>query len=470
MIARLPAHNQPDGVKPMDVLGILAAVFMRANFQIYLVGGSVRDRLLGRNSKDLDLTTNARPKDIKRLLSQTNPDHVFDIGARFGTIGAGFDQLAVEITTYRTEWYPDRNSRHPEVKFGDNLEEDLARRDFTINAIAQDITTGRIVDPYKGARDIARKQLRAVGSARDRFTEDPLRMLRAIRLSTELSFEIHADTLSAIRDEVGSMQFVSSERIRDEFLRILLSDHPAAGIATMMDLGVARFAVPELYDLRSTIQEDTNQRSKDVLSHTLRVLGGVRPDKLLRLSALFHDIGKPATRSTSKGKVHFFGHEHVGARMTRDILTRLRFDKNTLRDVCNIVSLHMRSNLYDNDWSDGAIRRFMREVGVYRDRLLELSRSDITSYRAQKIEAGLIRVAELEARCNRLAGETEVQSIDSPLDGNELKVLFDRPAGPWIKAIKDYLLGLVLDGELSQEDKDTAAKLALKFDGTLRTD
>lgn len=469
MIARLPDHNRPDCVKPMDVLGTLAAVFERANFEIYLVGGSVRDRLLGRNSKDLDLTTDARPKDIKRLLSQANPDHVFDIGARFGTIGAGFDQLDVEITTYRTEWYPDQTSRHPEVKFGDNLEEDLARRDFTINAIAQDITTGHIVDPYKGARDLAKKQLRAVGSARDRFIEDPLRMLRAIRISTELSFEIHADTLRAIHDEVGSMQFVSSERIRDEFLRILLSDSPAAGIATMMELGVARFAVPELYTLKSTIQEDKNQHSKDVLSHTLRVLGGVRSDKLLRLSALFHDIGKPATRSTSKGKVHFFGHEHVGARITRDILTRLRFDKSTLRDVCNIVSLHMRSNLYDNNWSDGAIRRFMREVGVYRDRLLELSRSDITSYRAQKIEAGLIRVAELEARCNRLAGETEVEALDSPLDGNELKVLFDRKDGPWIKDVKDHLLGLVLDGELSHEDKDTAAKLALEFDETLHT-
>ena len=265
------------------------------------------------------------------------------------------------------------------------------------------------------------------------------------------------------------MQFVSSERIRDEFLRILLSDSPAAGIATMMELGVARFAVPELYTLKSTIQEDKNQHSKDVLSHTLRVLGGVRTDKLLRLSALFHDIGKPATRSTSKGKVHFFGHEHVGARITRDILTRLRFDKSTLRDVCNIVSLHMRSNLYDNNWSDGAIRRFMREVGVYRDRLLELSRSDITSYRAQKIEAGLIRVAELEARCNRLAGETEVEALDSPLDGNELKVLFDRKDGPWIKDVKDHLLGLVLDGELSHEDKDTAAKLALEFYETLHT-
>ncbi len=446
----------------MDVLGSIATVFGRAGFEIFLVGGSVRDRLLGRGSKDVDLTTNARPADIKRLLKQAKPDGLYDIGERFGTVGAIFGDGRVEITTYRSEWYPDEESRHPQVEFGDRLEDDLARRDFTINAMAQDIGTGKIEDPHHGMTDLAKGTLRAVGIAVDRFGEDPLRMLRAVRLATQLRFEIERKTAAAIKDNAGRLQFISGERIRDEMTKILVSDGASAGIMRMFELGLVRFIIPELAELASTDQDERHQH-KDVLTHTLQVVGGVPAEPVIRLAALLHDIGKPKTKSVKNGKVQFHGHEIVGTRLARKILERLRYDKATIGAVADLVAWHMRSNLYESDWSDGAVRRYMRDVGERRAELLTLSRADITSYRPKRIEAGLKRVAELEARCELLAGQADVEKMDSPLDGTELMELFGREPGPWIKPIKEYLLGLVLDGDLDQDDKSGAARLAGEF-------
>ena len=445
----------------MDVIGTLATVFARSGFEIYLVGGSVRDRLLGRSSHDLDLTTNARPPDIKRLLNQARAGHIFDVGERFGTVGGVFGDLNVEITTYRREWYPNP-SRKPDVEFGDVLEDDLARRDFTVNAIAQDVSSGRIIDPHRGVGDLARKVLRAVGNADERFEEDPLRMLRAVRLSAQLEFAIEKSTRDAIELNSGRLQYISAERIRDELMKILTSDHPDEGIVELFRLKLVKFAIPELTDLPGTIQ-DEQHRHKDVLAHTLRVLAGVPPDPVLRLAALLHDVGKPQTKSVTDGRIHFYRHEDVGARMAREILRRLKFDNDTIQDVTKLVALHMRSNLYEAAWTDGAIRRFIREVGQSRDGLLMLSRADITSYRPRKVEAGLVRVAELEARCQLLVGQEDVEKLDSPLDGTELMELFGRAPGKWIKPIKDYLLELVLDGELGQDDKETAKRLAVEF-------
>ncbi len=446
----------------MDVLGAIATVFERGSFEVYLVGGSVRDRLLGRPSKDLDLTTPARPDDIKRLLRQAKPDSVYEVGARFGTIGAVFGDLNVEVTTYRAEWYPEESSRHPEVEFGDSLKDDLARRDFTINAIAQDIGTGKITDPHGGTADIAKRTIRAVGNPADRFAEDPLRMLRGVRLATQLGFEIDPKTAAAIKGGATRLQFISAERIRDELMHVLVSDGPGAGIVRMFELGLIRFIIPELADLASTQQDDGHQH-KDVLAHTLRVLAGVPADPQVRLAALLHDIGKPATMTAKGGRVHFYRHEIVGARLARKILDRLNFDKATVRTVADLVALHMRSNLYESDWTDGAVRRYMREVGELRPWLLALSRADITSYHPKRIANGLKRVAELAARCDLLAGQADVARMDSPLDGTRLMELFAREPGPWIKPIKDYLLGLVLDGELDQADTATATRLAREF-------
>ena len=230
----------------------------------------------------------------------------------------------------------------------------------------------------------------------------------------------------------------------------------------MFELGLIRFIIPELADLASTQQDDGHQH-KDVLAHTLRVLAGVPADPQVRLAALLHDIGKPATMTAKGGRVHFYRHEMVGARLARKILDRLNFDKETVRTVADLVALHMRSNLYESDWTDGAVRRYMREVGELRPWLLALSRADITSYHAERIANGLKRVAELAARCDLLAGQADVARMDSPLDGTRLMELFAREPGPWIEPIKDYLLGLVLDGELDQADTATATRLAREF-------
>ena len=449
----------------MDLLGSIAAVFDRAGFEIFLVGGSVRDRLLGRPFEDLDLTTNARPPDIKRLLKQAKPDGLYEVGAKFGTIGAIFGDMGVEVTTYRREWYP-TDARQPEVEFGDDLRQDLARRDFTVNAIAQNISTGAIIDMFRGVADLARRTIRAVGEPAERFTEDPLRMLRAVRLAVQLDFDLDEKTARSIRGSSGRLQYISAERIRDELVKILVSSHPDIGIAALFELGLMRFVVPELSDMPSTVQE-TAHKHKDVLAHTLQVLAGVPSEPTMRIAALLHDVGKPKTKSVKNGKIHFYRHEDVGARMTRDILLRLRVDSATVSEVTKLVALHMRSNLYTSDWTDGAVRRFIREVGGSREQLFALSRADITSYRPRRIEAGLVRVSELEARCEHLVGEADVERMDSPLDGNELVELFGRSPGPWIKPMKNYLLGLVLDGELDQEDKDRAADLAKEFDGGL---
>ncbi len=446
----------------MDVLGSIATVFDRAGFEIFLVGGSVRDRLLGRPFEDLDLATNARPPDIKRLLKQAKPDGIYEIGAKFGTIGATFAGTGVEVTTYRKEWYP-TESRKPEVEFGDDLREDLARRDFTVNALAQNISTGAIIDLFRGAADLARRRIKAVGNPSERFAEDPLRMLRAVRLAVQLDFDLEEKTARTIRGNAGRLQYISAERIRDELVKIVVSRHPDLGIAMLFELGLMRFVVPELMDMPATEQDITGYKHKDVLAHTLQVLAGVPAEPTIRLAALLHDVGKPKTKSIRNGRIHFYHHEDVGARMTRDILRRLRVDSTTVNEVTKLVALHMRSNLYTSDWSDGAVRRFVREVGDSRERLLVLSRADITSYRPRRIEAGLVRVAELEARCQQLVGEADVERMDSPLDGNELIELFGHAPGPWIRPVKDYLLELVLDGELDQADKERAAILAREF-------
>ena len=446
----------------LDFLGDIAIVFERAGHSIYLVGGSVRDRILGRAAPDLDLATSALPEEISRLLRQSGGKAIVEIGSAFGTVCARFGDRQVDVTTFRSEWYPDPESRHPQVQFGTSLRQDLQRRDFTINAIAQDISSGRLIDPFDGVGDIARRRVRAVGHAEDRFTEDPLRMMRAIRLAAQLDMDIDAPTRSAIAASAGRLQFISAERIRAELEKILLAEDPAGSLADLIDLGLCRFVIPELLELAET-DNDERSRQKDVLSHTLRVVNGVRAHLPLRLAALLHDIGKPATRRVRGGKVHFFRHELVGARMARRILGRLRFDRATTDEVGSLVALHMRSNLYSRDWTDGAVRRYLREVGGHRELLLELSRADITSYRHRKIRDGLARVAELEARCERLGADGVVARMRSPLDGNDLMKLLDRPPGPWIKPLKEHLLGLVLDGQLDPDDRERAAALAVQL-------
>ena len=416
---------------------------------------------MGRPTRDLDFTTDARPEKTKVLVRRAGASGVFTVGEEFGTIGAVFGKLRVEITTFRSEAYQP-GSRKPAVEFGDSLEADLSRRDFTVNAIAQDALTGRIIDPYGGVRDIVRGVIRGVGNPDDRFREDPLRVLRAVRFAAQLRFDLDAETASAMRRHAAQLASVSAERIGAELRLIMLSERPDRAIVALLELGLLGLVLPELIPLQSTVQDEHHQH-KDVFAHTMRVVDNTAPLPELRWAALLHDVAKPDTKSVRGRRVRFYGHEEAGARKARAILCRLRFDNVFADRISHIVLLHMRANGYDSDWTDGAVRRFIREAGIDLSTLIALSRADITSYRPRRVERGLARVAELEARCERLLGEQDVRALDSPLDGHHLMRMFDRPPGRWIKPIKQHLLDLVLDGELEPDDVEGGERAAREF-------
>ncbi len=504
----------------LDIIATLAHIFRAANRELYMVGGTVRDLLLRRaSSPDFDLATDARPDEIKRLVAQTHPDAIVTVGEQFGTIRVHYQAESqklttestestekrrerqerqrneqstsqtsdspsvisvdsvvhsgsgspapvavvaetppgvdiVEITTYRSDRY-DPASRKPEVTFGDTLEEDLLRRDFTINAMARDPLSGEIVDPYGGRADLERRLIRAVGDDPvRRFDEDPLRMLRACRFAAQLDFEIERHTAEAIKRAAGTLAKISRERIRDEFTKLLVTPNPMRGLRLAVGLGLMPYIVPEVLDLRGVSQAPAH--SKDVYEHVLRVVDRTPARPAARWAGLLHDIAKPRTRSVEDGKVHFFGHEDVGAGMAREILRRLKFDRPFIDHVVLLVRMHMRANAYASDWTDGAVRRLMLEADGALQDLLDLSRADITSYRQDKVSRAEARVSELAARCQWLREEAERIPLKSPLDGNALMELFARPPGAWIRPIKDYLLDLVIDGKLAPDDTATA--------------
>jgi poly(A) polymerase len=450
-----------------------------------MVGGTVRDLLLQRAaSPDADLTTDATPDEIKRLVTPLRPKAVVLVGERFGTVrlyfrreehlpGASGEEQAdasasdapaediIEITTFRTERY-NADSRKPEVAFGTVLEEDLLRRDFTINAIARDPLTGAIIDPFGGRADLEARLLRAVGNEPEkRFDEDPLRLLRAVRFAAQLDFALEERTARAIVNQAQTLEKISRERIRDEMNKILLSPQPVLGLRLMVDLGLMPWVIPEVLDLRGVSQRPAH--SKDVYIHTLQVVQNTPARLVTRWAGLLHDIAKPRTRTIEDGKVHFFGHEDVGAHMARDILRRLKFDREHIEAVSLLVRMHMRSNAYTSDWTDGAVRRLMLEVGDRLPDLLDLSQADITSYRPEKVSRAVARVQELRGRAAYLKEEAERVPLKSPLDGRELMELFGRGPGPWLKPIKEHLLGLVIDGKMAPDDKVGAAEEARRF-------
>jgi len=474
----------------LELLITLARLFRDNNRELYLVGGAVRDLLLRRPaSPDIDLATNARPDEIKRLIAQTHPDAVVTVGEQFGTVrvhyrrtpttedaaaqpeispvpaalvaAASGDFDVVEITTYRSDQYTD-GSRKPEVTFGDSLEGDLLRRDFTINAMARDPLSGEIVDPFGGRDDLEHGLIRAVGNDPDsRFEEDPLRLLRAARFAAQLGFEIEPHTANAIKLQAPTLARISRERIRDEFTKLLMAQYPARGLRLLVDFGLMPWIVPEVLELCGVSQKPAH--SKDVYDHVLRVVERTPARPATRWAGLLHDIAKPRTRSVEDGKVHFFGHEDVGAVMAREILHRLKFDRPFIEYVSRLVKLHMRANAYLPEWTDGAVRRLMLDAGDGLHDLLDLSRADITSYRQEKVSRAESRVNDLELRCQQLREAAERVPIRSPLDGNDLMRIFGREPGPWLRPLKDYLLGLVIDGQLAPDDRDEATRLATAF-------
>ncbi len=446
-----------------DIILRLAQDFHAQQKQLYMVGGTVRDVLLHRGkSADADLATDAHPDEIKRLVAPTRPNAIVLVGERFGTVRLHYESNIVEITTFRTERY-NPESRKPEVCFGTDLLEDLHRRDFTINAMARDPLNGHIIDPFGGRQDLDAHILRAVSDEPDkRFDEDPLRLLRAVRFAAQLDFTIEPQTRRSIRRQASKLQKISRERIRDEMNKLLLSDHPARGLDLLVELELMLSIVPEVVELRGVSQQPTPRApaTKDVYAHVLRVVERSSPRLVARWSALLHDIAKPRTKTVEDNKVHFFNHEDVGAYMARDILKRLHFDRDFIESVSRIVHLHMRANAYTAEWTDGAVRRLMIDAGDDLPDLLDLSRADITSYRVDKVARASARVTELAERCQRLKEEATRVPLRSPLDGNELMEMFGRGPGPWLRPIKDHLLGLVIDGELSPDNKEEAARIA----------
>ena len=449
----------------LEIIRTLAEAFGARQRQLYIVGGTVRDVLLQRGqSSDADLATDARPDEIKQIVAPTRPNAVVLVGERFGTVRLHYDNDIIEITTFRSEKY-NSDSRKPEVCFGDNLYEDLHRRDFTINALARHPLSGQIIDPFGGRQDLEAHILRAVGDEPDkRFAEDPLRLLRAVRFAAQLNFLIESSTTHSILRQAATLQKISRERIRDEMNKLLLSDHPALGLDLLVELGLMHWIIPEVVELKGVSQQpQKGGHSKDVYVHVLRVVERSSSTLPTRWSALLHDIAKPRTRSVEDSKVHFFGHEEVGAHMAHDILKRLHFDRDFIEHVSRTVQLHMRANAYTSDWTDGAVRRLMLEGGESLESLLDLSRADITSYRADKVQRAGARVTELKTRCQQLKEEAERVPLKSPLDGNELMELFARPPGPWLRPIKEHLLGLVIDGQLAPDAKEEAADIAQKL-------
>ncbi len=452
---------------PATIEQSLARAFAKAGKSLYLVGGPVRDELLGVSTNDYDFTTDAAPNEIKRLIRSAGADTTYDMGERFGTIGGMFGDTRVEITTYRSENYSP-GSRKPRVAFDTTLEGDLARRDFTINAMARPAGGGPLIDPFGGQADLRARIVRAVGDPDERFAEDPLRLMRAVRFAAQLGFGIEENTLAAIARNADKLATISMERITQEFTKTLVADQPGRSVRLLADLGLLKHFIPEFLDLREPHRVSTyatsmggrRPRYKDIFEHTLMVLDRTPPVLNVRLGALLHDIGKPRTMSLEDEEVHFYGHEAIGERMARRILSRLRLDRETIERVSLIISLSGRINAYEGDWTDGAVRRVVREAGDTVDELLMLSRADVTSKREERVRAAERRVDELRARIEQLQAEEDIARIRPPLDGNDLMAIFGRGPGPWIRPIKDRLLTMVLDGELAPDDRDRAIDIA----------
>ena len=452
---------------PQDVqeLGTrLSTAFARVDehVELFLVGGVVRDMLLGAPlGRDLDFATSASPAHTERALHAAG-GKVFKIGEKFGTIGAVFTSgsrdVLVEVTTYRAEAYR-AGSRKPDVDFRGTLLDDLARRDFTINAIALDPRTGEIHDPFDGQTDLANGRIRAVGDPFERLQEDPLRLLRAVRFASRLGFEIEPTTSEAIGRTAAGLAAISRERVRDELEKLLLGPMPARGIRLVCDLGLAEFSLPDLPKLRGMAQEEG--RHKDVFTHTLQVLDRTPPRLALRWAALLHDIAKPATKRVEHGKVTFHGHDHQGERMARRILADLHQPSELIDRVGRLVALHLRANAYEGAWSDSAVRRFVLDAGEdLLEDLVALSRADVTTSRVDRRQAIARSVAELERRIRELREREDIARIASPLDGADLMRMFERGPGRWIQPIKDQLRELVIEGELAANDKAAAEPIA----------
>ncbi|KAA9089241.1 CCA tRNA nucleotidyltransferase [Microbacterium radiodurans] len=436
------------------VVSALADAFAAAGYELAIVGGPVRDALLGRPTNDLDFTSNARPDDILRIVEPL-ATATWDIGRAFGTIGAKVRGESVEITTYRADSY-DGVTRKPTVEFGDTLEQDLARRDFTVNAMALRVPGPTLVDPAGGVEDLVARSLRTPGDPAVSFGDDPLRMLRAARFASQLGFSVTDDTRAAMSELAGTLSIVSPERIQGELVKLLRTDAPDDGIRLLVDAGLMQLVIPEVPALRLEIDE--HHHHKDVYEHSLTVLRqaidlererhpGSPPDVVLRLAALLHDIGKPATRKLEPGGgVSFHHHDITGARLARKRLQALRFDSDTIASTTRLVELHLRFFGYsEGAWTDSAVRRYVRDAGGELERLHILTRADVTTRNKRK--ASRLRTAydDIERRIDVLAAEEELNSLRPELDGNRIQQILGIAPGREVGEAYRFLMDIRLD-------------------------
>ena len=452
------ANLQRTSASPLLVK--LGTLFTNAGFELALVGGPVRDAFLGRETNDLDFTTSANPDQILSVL-KGNVDAHWDIGRDFGTIGARIGDTIVEITTYRADRY-DADSRKPNVVFGKDLNDDLFRRDFAVNAMALRLPDGVFVDPFNGLQDLLDGVIRTPGKPEDSFSDDPLRMMRAARFASQLGFQIHEDTFSAMKSMAERIGIVSAERIQVELSKLLLGANPREGLEALVDSGLAQIVIPELPALKLEIDE--HHHHKDVYEHTLTVVEqaidyekdyGLENDLILRLAALMHDVGKPATRKLeSGGAVTFYHHDVVGAKLASKRLKELKFDNDTIKAVSRLIELHLRFFGYsDQPWSDSAIRRYVRDAEDQLLRLHALTRADVTTRNQKKSDRLAHAYDDLEKRIATLAEQEELNAIRPDLSGEEIMEILGITPGPDVGQAYRYLLELRLDeGPLSEEE------------------
>jgi poly(A) polymerase len=455
----------PERFRPLvDATAEVASRFAAAGHSLYVVGGSVREAFIETAdrskddargvavrapSHDLDLTTDARPDEVERIMRGW-ADAVWSQGKRFGTIGASKDGRRFEITTHRAEAYnPD--SRKPEVVFGDSIEQDLSRRDFTVNAMALRLPDLELVDPFGGLDDLAASRLRTPLEPEVAFSDDPLRMLRAARFVSTLALEPDQALTEAVRAMHGRLKIVSAERVRDELDKLIVADKPSPGLWFCVETGLAGVFLPELPAM--ALEQDPIHRHKDVLAHTLAVVDKTSPDRLLRLAALLHDVGKPRTRAFGPDGVTFHHHEVVGARMARDRMNALRYPKDDVETVSRLVELHLRFHTYKMGWTDRAVRRYVRDAGDLLDQLNELTRCDCTTRNVNRARALERRMDELERRIEELREQEELDAIRPELDGRQVMAHLAIAPGPLVGEALEFLLELRLEEGMVGEEE-----------------
>ena len=451
-----------------DILRDLGRLFADAGHQLYLVGGSVRDALIGRLSTDLDFTTDARPDRIQRIVGPW-ADALWDTGIEFGTVGAGKGEHRIEITTFRADSY-DKVSRNPEVRFGDRLDDDLLRRDFKVNAMAVAITPegpGEFLDPLRGLADLRNRVIDTPAAPEVSFGDDPLRMLRAARFVSQLGFTVAPRVRAAMTAMAAELGRITAERVAVELDKTLLGADPLAGVDLMVQTGLGGVVLPEVGEMRMAIDE--HHQHKDVYQHSLTVLrqaidlessGGVQgpPDLVLRWAALLHDIGKPATRRHEPdGGVSFHHHEVVGAKMVRKRMRALKYSKQMVDDVSQLVYLHLRFHGYgDGKWTDSAVRRYVTDAGPLLPRLHKLVRADCTTRNARRAARLQANYDDLENRIAELSAAEDLQRVRPDLNGDEIMAILGIPAGPQVGQAWRYLKELRLDRGPLEHDEAVA--------------